>query len=80
MNERGELAAWRAAIDDLLGGRVLGDEGGGAGVESAEQLVVAGVHGQNDDPEVRVRLTRRSGGVEAAAVRQSNVEDDDVRA
>ena len=65
--------------DHVLGGGVLGHEGRGAGLECAEELLVAGVHGQHDDARWSAfGLADLPRGVEAAAVGQPHVDDDDV--
>ena len=63
---------------DLGGRRVLADEAGGAGLHGREDLVVAGVHGEHDEPGAVAALADRADDVEAGAVRQLEVGDDDV--
>ena len=41
MNERGDDAGVARRGDDVVGGRVLGDERRGAGLQRAEELLVA---------------------------------------
>ena len=63
---------------DVLRGRVLGHERGRPGLERLEELVVAGVHREDDDADLRVLGAHLAAGVEAVAVGQAHVEDHDV--
>ncbi len=65
--------------DHLVGRGVLGHEGGGAGLEGREELLVAGVHGQHHDAGVVPGRTQRADQVETGAVGEPHVGDDHVR-
>ena len=64
--------------DDIVGRGVLRHEGARARVEGLEELLVAGVHREDDDAELGVGPTCLAGGVDARPVGQAYVEDDDV--
>ena len=82
MNARGDTAACRAAAMTSSAGASLGTKARGAGLERAEELLVAGVHGEHDDAQASGWSSRAAPWheLEAAAVGQPDVEDDDVRA
>ena len=63
---------------DVVGGGVLGHEGGGTGLERPEQLLVAGVHREHDDAQSRALLAQLPDQVEPGAVGQPDVGDHDV--
>jgi hypothetical protein len=69
VNALGEEAACRGG---------LGHERARAGLQRAEQLVVAGVHGQHDDAHRGARLAQGARRLEAAAVGQAQIHDHDV--
>jgi hypothetical protein len=64
--------------DHLVGRRGLRDESARAGFQSAEKLVIAGVHGEHDDAESVARLPQCPGGFQTAAVRKAEIHDHDI--
>jgi hypothetical protein len=62
---------------NVIRGSVFRHERRGAGVQCTEELVIAGVHGQNNDPQVGVLLACSADCIKATSVRQAYVEDHD---
>jgi hypothetical protein len=63
---------------DLVGRCGLRHERARAGLERTEQLVVTGIHGQDDDADRRVVLPKCPGRFQTTAVGQAQVHDDDL--
>ena len=78
VNDRGETAACRAAATTSSLGASLGTNAEAPGLEGGEQVLVAGVHGEHDEADVRALLAQLADGVESAAVGQADVAHDDV--
>ena len=65
--------------DDLAGRGALGDERRRARVLGTQQLLVAAVHGQDDQAPSRILISQLAAQVDSVAVREPHVDDDHVR-
>ena len=64
--------------DYVVRRRILRHERRRAGLERAEEVLVAGIHRQHDDPQLRIRRPQLLHRLQTTSVGKADVHDDDI--